>query len=211
MSGSRDRSILQWDYRTATHGNRYIRKLVGHSQEVCGLRWSPDHQLLASGGNDNKLYIWDNHSSTPVYRFSQHNAAVKALAWSPHQHGLLVSGGGTVDRTIRFWNMLTGQPLHHIDTGSQVCNLAWSRSGTELVSTHGYSQNQILLWRYPSMSQIAKLTGHTTRVLYLAMSPDGQTIVTGAGDETLRFWNVFSKARSHKEPNSPLNIVSYLR
>jgi len=29
------------------------------------------------------------------------------------------------------------------------------------------------------------------RVLYLAMSPDGQTIVTGAGDETLRFWNVF--------------------
>lgn len=29
------------------------------------------------------------------------------------------------------------------------------------------------------------------RVLYLAMSPDGQSIVTGAGDETLRFWNVF--------------------
>lgn len=29
------------------------------------------------------------------------------------------------------------------------------------------------------------------RVLYLALSPDGQTIVTGAGDETLRFWNVF--------------------
>ena len=80
-----------------------------------------------------------------------------------------MSGGGTVDRTIRFWNMLTGQPLHHVDTGSQVCNLAWSRSGTELVSTHGYSQNQILLWRYPSMSQIAKLTGHTTRVLYLVI------------------------------------------
>ena len=39
--------------------------------------------------------------------------------------------------------------------------------------------------------QVATLTGHTYRVLYLAMSPDGQTIVTGAGDETLRFWNVF--------------------
>jgi cell division cycle 20-like protein 1, cofactor of APC complex len=23
------------------------------------------------------------------------------------------------------------------------------------------------------------------------MSPDGQTIVTGAGDETLRFWNIY--------------------
>ena len=31
-----------------------------------------------------------------------------------------------------------------------------------------------------------------------AMSPDGESIVTGAGDETLRFWNVFSKTRSTK-------------
>ncbi|KAG2300337.1 hypothetical protein Bca4012_011935 [Brassica carinata] len=41
------------------------------------------------------------------------------------------------------------------------------------------------------MSKLATLTGHTFRVMYLAVSPDGQTIVTGAGDETLRFWNVF--------------------
>ena len=31
-----------------------------------------------------------------------------------------------------------------------------------------------------------------------AMSPDGESIVTGAGDETLRFWNVFNKTRSTK-------------
>lgn len=66
------------------------------------------------------------------------------------------------------------------------------------VSTHGYSQHQILVWKYPSLVQIAKLTGHSYRVLYLAMSPDGEAIVTGAGDETLRFWNVFSKTRSTK-------------
>lgn len=35
------------------------------------------------------------------------------------------------------------------------------------VSTHGYSQNQILVWKYPSLVQVAKLTGHTFRVLYL--------------------------------------------
>lgn len=46
------------------------------------------------------------------------------------------------------------------------------------------------------MTQVATLTGHTFRVLYLAMSPDGQTIVTGAGDETLRFWNAFQKGKS---------------
>ncbi|BBG97982.1 FIZZY-related 3 [Prunus dulcis] len=48
-----------------------------------------------------------------------------------------------------------------------------------------------MVWKYPSMGKVATLTGHSMRVLYLAMSPDGQTIVTGAGDETLRFWNVF--------------------
>jgi cell division cycle 20-like protein 1 (cofactor of APC complex) len=41
------------------------------------------------------------------------------------------------------------------------------------------------------MRKVATLMGHTTRVLYLAMSPDNSTIVTGAGDETLRFWKAF--------------------
>ena len=67
----------------------------------------------------------------------------------------------------------------------------FAKNVNELVSTHGYSQNQINVWRYPSMKKIATLTGHQYRVLYLAASPDGQTLVTGAGDETLRFWNVF--------------------
>lgn len=157
-------------------------------------------------------------------------AAVKAIAWSPHHHGLLVSGGGTADRCIRFWNTLTGQPMQCVDTGetanmawddllnqlalvlgSQVCNLAWSKHSSELVSTHGYSQNQILVWKYPSLTQVAKLTGHSYRVLYLALSPDGEAIVTGAGDETLRFWNVFSKARSQKENKSVLNLFTNIR
>ncbi|KAJ7715485.1 hypothetical protein B0H16DRAFT_1805319 [Mycena metata] len=43
------------------------------------------------------------------------------------------------------------------------------------------------------ISADTRLTGHTNRVLYLAMSPDGETIVTGAGDEMLRFWNAFPK------------------
>lgn len=109
------------------------------------------------------------------------------------------------------WNTSNSVPIVPSPHLLQVCNLAWSRSTNEVVSTHGYSQNQIILWRYPSLTQVARLTGHTTRVLYLAMSPDGQTIVTGAGDETLRFWNVFYKSRSHKEPNSPLDMSTFIR
>ncbi|XP_030639987.1 fizzy/cell division cycle 20 related 1a isoform X3 [Chanos chanos] len=208
-SGSRDRMILQRDIRTPPLQSE--RRLQGHRQEVCGLKWSTDHQLLASGGNDNKLLVWNHSSVLPVQQYTEHLAAVKAIAWSPHQHGLLASGGGTADRCIRFWNTLTAQPLQCVDTGSQVCNLAWSKHTNELVSTHGYSQNQILVWKYPSLTQVAKLTGHSYRVLYLAMSPDGEAIVTGAGDETLRFWNVFSKTRSTKESVSVLNLFTRIR
>ncbi|OCF30939.1 hypothetical protein I316_07467 [Kwoniella heveanensis BCC8398] len=196
-SGSRDRTILHRDTRIPEH---YIRRLAGHhKQEVCGLRWNADTDQLASGGNDNKLFVWGGTDTKPTWRFGEHRAAVKAIAWSPHQRGLLASGGGTADKKIRFWNSLTGGLISEYDTGSQVCNLMWSRNSNELVSTHGYSggpvSNQIHIWKYPSMTQIATLTGHTFRVLYLAMSPDGQTIVTGAGDETLRFWNAFQKAK----------------
>ena len=192
-SGSRDRAILNRDIRSPSD---YSSKLLGHKSEVCGLKWSYDDQQLASGGNDNQLFVWNSHSTSPILRCSEHTAAVKAIAWSPHQHGLLASGGGTADRCIRFWNTVTNTPLQCVDTGSQVCNLVWSKNVNEIVSTHGYSQNQIVVWRYPSMSKLTTLTGHTLRVLFLAISPDGQTIVTGAGDETLRFWNVFPGMKS---------------
>lgn len=192
-TGSRDHHILHRDVRQQAH---FMSRLQGHRQEVCGLKWSYDEQQLASGGNDNKLYVWSLRSTSPTLKFNEHQAAVKAIAWSPHQHGLLASGGGTADRCIRFWNTVNNTALSCVDTGSQVCNLVWSRNVNELVSTHGYSLNQIILWRYPSMSKVSTLTGHTYRVLYLAISPDGQTIVTGAGDETLRFWNVFPGTKS---------------
>jgi len=200
-SGSRDRLVFLRDVRVQAS---YTDRLAAHKQEVCGLKWSFDEPaFLASGGNDNQLHVVDSRNpGAPVHRFSDHTAAVKAIAWSPHQHGLLASGGGTADRCIRFWNTLSGSSLNCVDTGSQVCNLAWSQNCNEIVSTHGYSLNQIVVWRYPSLSKVVTLTGHTYRVLYLAMSPDGSTIVTGAGDETLRFWQIFPGPRSDGKSNA---------
>ena len=56
------------------------------------------------------------------------------------------------------------------------------------------------------MEKLVTLTGHSHRVLYLAMSPDGSTIVSGAGDETLRFWDAFPSIKDQqKERDSLLN------
>uniref|UniRef100_A0A1I7UFJ9 Fizzy-related protein homolog n=1 Tax=Caenorhabditis tropicalis TaxID=1561998 RepID=A0A1I7UFJ9_9PELO len=208
-SGSRDRTIMHRDIRCDDHDQG--RKLTHHRQEVCGLKWSPDKQLLASGGNDNQLLVWNLRRNDPIQTYGQHTAAVKALAWSPHHHGLLVSGGGTADRNLRFWNTLTAQPMQSVDTGSQVCNVAWSKHSSELVSTHGYSYNHVIIWKYPSLQPVTKLVGHQYRVLYLAMSPDGESIVTGAGDETLRFWHVFTKGSPPTITRSKLNLHSTIR
>lgn len=51
----------------------------------------------------------------------------------------------------------------HTANNHQVCNLMWSKNVNELVSTHGYSLNQVIVWKYPSMQKIATLTGHTLR------------------------------------------------
>ena len=195
-SGSRDALVLQHDARARQHRTA---TLVGHQQEVCGLSWSADGATLASGGNENYLCLWDAARSgqaqpgecSPRAIMRQHQAAVKALSWCPMHRNLLASGGGTADRSIKFWNAHTGAMLHSVDTGSQVCALLWSRHHKEIVSSHGFSQNQLCLWRYPSMTKLCELTGHTARVLHLAQSPDGETVVSAAADETLRFWSIF--------------------
>ena len=147
-SGSRDRMVHHRDVREP--GTRPFRKSAGHRQEVCGLRWNSDSAaqggLLASGGNDNKVCIWDLRSSrrhagrngagnaeeggaaaqplpagdSPLWKFHEHTAAVKALAWDPHVAGVLATGGGTQDKHIRFWNVQFGNMLSELDTGSQV-------------------------------------------------------------------------------------------
>ena len=196
-TGSRDKSIIINDVKSK---NCALSNIQGHKQEVCGLKWSYDEQQLASGGNDNKLFIWNkNNYMRPSARFTSHTAAVKALAWSPHQHGILVSGGGTADRCIRSWNTLNNSMIDCVDTGSQVCSLVFSKTADELVSSHGYSQNHVYVWKYEGMRKLVTLAGHTSRVLYLAASSDGETIVTGAGDETLRFWKVFPKAQTQTQ------------
>eukprot|EP01089_Gocevia_fonbrunei_P016671 TRINITY_DN5231_c0_g2_i1.p1 TRINITY_DN5231_c0_g2~~TRINITY_DN5231_c0_g2_i1.p1 ORF type:complete len:434 (+),score=71.91 TRINITY_DN5231_c0_g2_i1:164-1465(+) len=190
-SGSKDTSIINHDVRVAKH---HLETLSGHTQEVCGLKWSPDGSQLASGSNDNILNIWKNGEyDAPQWSFDHHKAAVKALAWCPFQSNLLASGGGTADRCIKFWNTQTGTCINSVDTRSQVCALQWSPVHRELVSSHGYSQNQICIWNYPSMAKLGELHGHTSRVLHMALSPDGTTVASLAGDERLRFWKVWEE------------------
>ncbi|KAL0877072.1 hypothetical protein Bca101_026777 [Brassica carinata] len=136
--------------------------------------------------------------------------------WAQVANLLATGGGGEEDRTIKFWNTHTGACLNLVDNGSQVCSLLWSKNERELLSSHGLTQNQLTLWRYPSMVTMAELTGHTSRVRHMAQSPDGCTVASAAGDETLMFWNVFGEPETAKKPapksaHEPFSQVNLIR
>ena len=128
--------------------------------------------MLASGGNDNLVFVWEPRVGRYIGKLTEHTAAVKALAWSPHKSNLLATGGGSTDKTVKLWNTAEMTCVKSADTGSQVCNMLFSTSTNELVTTHGYSLNSIMVWNARNMQPLATLCGHSYRVLYLAKSPD---------------------------------------
>lgn len=216
-SGSRGGFVMHSDVRAPEH---CINRFVYHTQEVCGLQWSPTGRYLATGANDNKVGLWDwnnlqntDQHASPVHVFTQHKAAVKALAWCPWQHHVLASGGGAQDKTIRFWNVNSGACLNTVDTESQVSSLLWNETYQELLSSHGYPKNQITLWSYPSMTKKAELVGHTGRVLQTTLSFDKTRVMSSAGDETIRLWNCFElsqekRKEKRKKRKACLNILN---
>lgn len=55
--------------------------LQNHTQEVCGVKWSPTDEFLLSGGNDKKVHVWSVKSDYPIMKGS-HEGGIRALAWS---------------------------------------------------------------------------------------------------------------------------------
>lgn len=41
----------------------------------------------------------------------------------------------------------------------QVCALLWSKEYKELISSHGFAHYQLIIWKYPSMTKVAEMTG----------------------------------------------------
>lgn len=186
-TGDRTGRIISVDIRTG----EIASVLNGHKGEICGLRWNND--LLASGSNDNTVRVW--RSGSPVSKvLSGHGAAVKALAWCPWRPGILATGGGAGDRTLRLWDARDGTCLRTVPVASQVCSLLFLSRFKELITSHGFSDNNLVLWRTAGMKPVASFGIHEARVLHTALSPDQCTVVSLGADESLKFWKVADKA-----------------
>ena len=178
-----------------------------HNDEVCGLRWRDDGRLLASGGNDDALLLWDaRRAQSPCISIPRaHRAAVKALAWCPTRHDVLASGGGTADKRVRLWNSLTGASLASCDAKAQVTGLSWAPNGTpEVVASLGFPAAGLSAFRWSKavnrLDCIAKIKRPDDfRMLGMAVSPDRTRFAALAREEVITYWHLYdapSRTRS---------------
>ncbi|PWN49584.1 WD40 repeat-like protein [Violaceomyces palustris] len=188
--------IREYDVRERDATVRNLEK--AHSGPVCGLQWRSDSALLASGGNDNVVKVWDRRTCVPKMRKENHQAAVKALAWCPHNNSILATGGGTSDRKIHFWNTTQNTRTQTIETESQITSLHWAPHYREIASTHGISSTEgtkgmINVWSHPSCTKVYEIEAHEKRVLHASLSPDGEILASVSDDEELKLWKIFEK------------------
>ncbi|XP_034726677.1 cell division cycle protein 20 homolog B-like [Etheostoma cragini] len=170
---------------------------VVQKEGICGLQWSPGDDRLASGTTDGNLCIWDSdiagvtRSRQPISTMEQ-PSAVKAMGWCPWQRKMIATGGGWKDGELRIWDTDSGTCVTSTNTNSQICSLRWAEKNKYLVTGHGLPHHQVNCWswEFPSLTPIYQLTGHSHRVLHLAINPDSTHIFSAGADQQFHIWDM---------------------
>ncbi|MDH3943826.1 MAG: hypothetical protein OEV06_07035 [Anaerolineae bacterium] len=140
--------IYIYDYLTSEQIIYFPSKV----SRLRGIAWSPDGSMLASGGEDGAIQIWDTESNGLILEFNAHSGRVETLEWSPLGNFLASSGE---DDFIRVWDAVKGHQLTAVVQELDCCsrfNLfvngpAWSPNGEHLAL---HTDNSIILvWDVP--------------------------------------------------------------
>ncbi|MGF1471053.1 MAG: Hsp70 family protein [Rubrobacteraceae bacterium] len=159
--------------------------LIGHSDKVNSVAFSPDGQFLASGASDHAVRGWNARTGQSTGTLVGNLDRVSSVAFDPNGE-LLASGG--FDNTIRVWKLPNGEPFHILNHADWVFSIAFSPDSKVLAS--GGADKEIKLWNLDTGELIRSLHGDSHWILSVAFSPDGETLVGGSADERARVWDL---------------------
>ena len=154
-------------------------------------RLTPDGGTLVSGATlDTTLKIW-RASDGVLQRTLVHNPGqVHAVAVSPDGQYVATAGelvfGADVSPVV-LWRISDGALVRTFTGGpdNQADSIAFSPDGTELAAGEGFD---VFVWRVSDGALLRTLSGHSWSVFSVAYSPNGQSIATASGDNTVKIW-----------------------
>jgi len=193
-AASRQGEIWIW----GAGGQTLHRAWQAYTNMIYHLSFSPDGRLLASGGWDGAVKLWDVESAALIWS-GAHTSHVNNVAFTP-DGSLLASSSN--DGTAKVWDSQTGALLHTLihpgpvcGDGATWCPVPLNGSGGWLLAT-GDGEGTIRLWDVPKLGPTSRLAvcmqtimGHTDWVDGLAFSPDGKTLASGSFDGTVKLWD----------------------
>ena len=193
--GTREGQLHIFDIRAS---RRRVGSFDSHKHEICSIKFSSvNPNLLASGGNDNQVNLYDLRKMKALSTLSFHRAAVRALGFSKNKQDELFSGGGSGDQTLCKWNLNQDGLKAKRDLKSQICSLEVASSDL-VITTHGWPNNQVEVRCAKTFELLGQFMGHTQRVLDIAVNEKLGIVATSSGDQSIRFWN-FKKFIREKE------------
>ncbi len=184
-------TIRIWNLRTGG----LVRTLnsVHSKKSVNTVAVSPDSSLLASGGDDKNVIIWDLKTGRRIRTIPAHTAAVNAIAFSRDGKTLASCSD---DKTVRLWNARTGGRLRTLSGHAGGINaIALSGDGKTLAS--GSQDKTLRLWNLRTGEVRRIITGHGGAVNAVAFSPNGKSVASASTDNTIRLSNVQDGKRTH--------------
>lgn len=180
-------------------------KLKGHQGIVFSLAFSRDG-LLYSSGSDKTIMVWNltSGSGTSVFPVTSN---ARAISVSPDGR-LLVCG--TDEGKIFVWDIRGEELSSMINDDAPIYSLAFNNSGNLVVT--GDVKGGIKLWNPNTSRFIARLRGHSARVVDITFSPHGDLMASSSYDGTTNifdFRNLNSQPMVLKEPGSWILSASF--
>jgi WD40 repeat protein len=155
--------------------------------------FAPGAHLLASGGADHSVRLWDSASGSALRTLGAHHDAVTALAFSADGRTL---ASGSVDKTIRLWDAAAGSELRTLSGHTdRLSALSFCGGGATLASSSW--DHTVRLWDAASGRELRTFSGHSSEVWSVACTADGRTLASGGYDHSIRIWDAASGRALH--------------